>query len=277
MVIDFAIIGAQKAGTTSLKSYLAQLDGVVTHPDRECPYFLAKEYREEPLKDRFPEPGEGDRILMKHVGLMDNPAAMERLKAHSPGVRVILLVREPVARAISAHRYAVRRGWEDRGELLNCLGSPNRIAGSYIDRGRYELWIPRVEAIFGAEHLYVDSLERLQAQPRLVMRLLCEWMGLVYEELDFKIRHNTAREARSQVINRILQAPFPLRRRLSRLVPPVTRSRLRGWMQRLNERKPVRAPAADSLLEQSLRKEFSGTYLFMRERYPELMKSWRTE
>lgn len=44
--IDALIIGAQKAGTTSLKNYLAQHDMIKTHEVIEFPYFKdIEEYR----------------------------------------------------------------------------------------------------------------------------------------------------------------------------------------------------------------------------------------
>ena len=76
--------------------------------------------------------------------MMYSREALARLKAHNPSVQVVLVLREPVARAHSEFWYAKRRGREPAESFAAAL---DRIAAqpvddarahdAYLARGRY--------------------------------------------------------------------------------------------------------------------------------------------
>jgi hypothetical protein len=41
-IVDIAIVGFQKAGTTSILKYLSQQEELVSHPQQEMTFFLSK-------------------------------------------------------------------------------------------------------------------------------------------------------------------------------------------------------------------------------------------
>src|SRR2546423_473254 len=120
--LDFLVIGAQKAGTTSLWRYLSDNARLALPPHKEAPFFS--------------EPSPGDfrgymRALFKEAPrgaktgtvtptyMVGGPSApvpviAERIRAAAPDVKLVALLRDPVERAHSAWRMLVRRGEERR-------------------------------------------------------------------------------------------------------------------------------------------------------------------
>ena len=107
------IIGAQKAGTTSLAAWLA------THPSiklsfRKELYFFNNStiYRQgvDYYKAFFPW-GKGFYIDAS-ANYFESPQAVNRIYQHLPSAKIILLLRNPIHRAYSHYQMAKRGGWE---------------------------------------------------------------------------------------------------------------------------------------------------------------------
>ncbi len=111
---DFIIIGAQKAGTASLYSYIIQHPQVIPASKREIHYFDMY-YKKgilwyqshfpsaSQLKDGAIITGESTPYYMFH------PHALKRLYRLLPDVKIIILLRDPIKRAISHYFHEVRR------------------------------------------------------------------------------------------------------------------------------------------------------------------------
>lgn len=112
----FLIIGAPKAGTTSLFRYLAQHPQVVEGRRKEVHYFDIRYSRGEAwYRSHFPTErqlaggritGEGSPYYLCH------PQAPRRMAALLPAARLIVLLRNPVERAISHYFHSVRNDRE---------------------------------------------------------------------------------------------------------------------------------------------------------------------
>jgi hypothetical protein len=101
---DFLIIGAQKCGTSSLFHYLRQ------HPDLSLPLlkeiqFFSLEYSMgwKWYKDQFPEKPFFKRRLTGEASpyYLFHPLVPVRVAKHLPGVKLIVMMRNPVDRAYS--------------------------------------------------------------------------------------------------------------------------------------------------------------------------------
>lgn len=115
--VDFLVIGAQKSGTTSLFHYLR------AHPRIHIPFVKEIGFFSNERKFR-----KGVQWYLKHfsdaephqiVGevspqYMAHPAAPGRIHSLFPDTRLIAVLRNPIDRAHSAYRMAVRRGGEKR-------------------------------------------------------------------------------------------------------------------------------------------------------------------
>lgn len=108
----------------------------------------------------------------------------ERLEDRlGPDVRAIVILRDPVERALSHHRLFRRLGWEDRSfdEALR-LG-PERVqrgwapTWDYLRYSEYERPLSEWREVFG-DRLAVVHFDDLTLRPDEVISELCAWLGL---------------------------------------------------------------------------------------------------
>jgi hypothetical protein len=207
--LNFLVIGAQKAGTTALFEYLR------THPDvymparKEEPFFHS-DYPTVPHKTwteymatvfgRAPANAAWGKVSPQYmVGSLFNageprgshnqrpPERLipERIYRVMPNVRLVAILREPVARAISAHRMEVvmfseRRNFDDAiGELLApeeliAARLSLRRRNTYVILGEYGRILQGYYDVFSREQILVLFTEELERDPERVMRRVFE-------------------------------------------------------------------------------------------------------
>jgi hypothetical protein len=191
---NFFIIGAQKAGTTSLYRYLDQHPQIYMSPLKE-PFFFDNEINSkgEVVQQRFGGPGrqraprfanlEEYRTLFRAVKgekaigeasplYIYAPGTAERIKRYVPEARLIALLRNPADRAYSAFLQAVRIGVEPLTDFARALrDEEDRIrdnwhyAFHYRDRGLYFEQLERYYRVFGRERVGVWLYEDLRDDP----------------------------------------------------------------------------------------------------------------
>jgi len=176
---DFLIIGTQRGGTSSLSSYLAQHPSVVRSLRKETEYFSRRYglgidwYRAHfPLRFRkVSGPWSGDGLLTFEAtpDYIFYPHAPERARRTIPHAKLIVLLRNPVDRAISHHRHMVRLGFETLPFEEAIAAEAERIAADVAALRRDPLHQPRALLRFSyiSRGLYAEQLERwMQAFPR---------------------------------------------------------------------------------------------------------------
>ena len=148
-VPGFLLIGAQKAGTTGLYEALATLPGVGTPSAKEVHYFDQKELR--PSSWYFAHFWGSQGLLWGEASpeYFDTPDVPIRVQALLPDVKLIVSLRDPVARAVSHYHHSVDFGYEHRtleeavaDELrLEAAGAwdstMDRMRFGYLARSRY--------------------------------------------------------------------------------------------------------------------------------------------
>lgn len=171
----FAIVGAQKAGSTDLAASLAQHPDVFLPADEvpffEDPFFAASDPAE---LTRALEPGRHLRHRgIKRPDYLGRPESPGHLAATVPDLRVLACLRDPVDRAVSAY------WWYVKNRMLPLLpvdvgltrlldgdlppGHPH--AGEVLDFGRYAHHLGRYLDRFPAEQVHVTLYEDLRAGP----------------------------------------------------------------------------------------------------------------
>jgi hypothetical protein len=190
---DFLIIGAQKAGTTALYSYLREHPAIAGPPWKEVSFFDRHFWRGDAwYRGHFP-----NRLYLRRMrsragvepmvgeaspSYVFHQLAPQRVAALVPDVRLIALVRNPIDRALSHYHHEVALGREQlrfedalaqedarlEGELERML-DPKYFSHAwwnftYLSRGRYAEQLERWLEIFPRERLLVvpseDLLER---------------------------------------------------------------------------------------------------------------------
>ena len=109
MAVDFVILGAQKAATSSLQAALRSLPGVYM-PEGESVFFEDPEYAER-LWEEFPRRELKAEINgIKRPDLLCRADLRGRVIRELPNAKFIAVLRNPIQRAVSAYYHLVRHG-----------------------------------------------------------------------------------------------------------------------------------------------------------------------
>lgn len=178
--LDFVIVGAQKAGSTHLGACLADHPEVFLCPD-EVPYFEDPFYLTTPaweLDRVFAKAQPGQRRGIHRPDYLARPECPARIKADAPDARILAVLRDPVARAVSAYCWYVQfgllpfapaevglarllAGWSDPGYPR---------AGEVIEYGFYVRYLRRYLEAFEPDRVLVLLSEEL-ADPAALARV----------------------------------------------------------------------------------------------------------
>jgi hypothetical protein len=191
-LVTFLIAGVQKGGTTALYDYLADSPDVALSRVKEVHFFddegqdwgrpdYAAYHAQFAPADGRPC-GEATPI---YVYWKDS---LERIRAYNPSMRLILTLREPVARAWSHWRMEYARGAE-REPFAWCIrqGRQRLFESepwgwhrefSYVERGFYGEQLERVFALFPREQVLVVRAEDLRADPAAALATVRRFLDL---------------------------------------------------------------------------------------------------
>lgn len=197
-MIDFAIIGAQKAGTTALWRYLEDNPRLRMPASKEAPFFVEPAYPADLrsyMRALFKDAPFGAKLgtvtPAYMVGVPGAPVNEVARRIHGvvPELRLIALLRDPVARARSAHGMLVRRGVERRtfaqavAEQLepSQLDRSRRVpeeTQSYVTAGEYGRILAAYRERFPQEQLHVELTSDLDRDPVGVVARICRFIGV---------------------------------------------------------------------------------------------------
>jgi hypothetical protein len=178
---DFLVIGAPKAGTTSLASWLRDHPDVFV-PMRKELHFFDRPRFDDPRWQRWyqrqfadcPEPVVGEAT----PSYLHTPVAAPRMASLVPDARLIALLRNPVDRAVSHYWYARSMNHESR-DLDDALFAGDDSPGlPYMGAGRYLDNIERLLEYFPREALLVRLFEDVTDAPATLFRDVCEFLGV---------------------------------------------------------------------------------------------------
>ena len=211
MLPGFIIVGAERCGTTSMFEVLRQHPAVFngTLPRKEVHYFDNKYGRglswyrcHFPLaaRARLAARGAGRPVAFEATAnYMFHPLAPERIHCDLPGVRLIVMVRDPVDRAYSAHAHQVGFGYETEPferalelEDSRLKGEAERIAAdpgyesfsfdhhTYRARGYYADQLDHLAAVFGRDRIHVIDSGDFFADPGPCYDQVLDFLGLAH-------------------------------------------------------------------------------------------------
>ena len=192
---NLLVIGAMKAGTTSLHHYLEQHPDIFMSEVKEINYFTRDTFAKKPLEwytDQFRTDkrirGESSQNYTKcHNKYYQG--VPERIKAHIPEVKMIYLLRDPI------QRY--------RSHILeNAYGEPphdvayNIESGHYEKTGLYYYQLSHFLEYFSLDQIHVCTLEDLKKDRLGTMNQIFSFLGLsnVEEEERFEFVKNDSGE-----------------------------------------------------------------------------------
>ncbi len=272
----FLVIGAGKAGTTSLHHYLGQHPQIFMSPVKEPKFFALaghaldfngpgderiridttvtlEAYRK--LFERVHDEtaiGESSTLYLNHE---DAPDAIAR---HLPDVKLIAILRDPAARAYSAFQHLTRDGYEPLRDFDEALrAEPERKKNGwyyywwYRDRGYYHRDLRRYFDRFAPDQIRVYLHDELDRDPQGVLADIFRFLGVdAGFRPDVRVRHNVSGQARSARLQRVLRSQPSLRIVTKRVIPERWGHRLASSIQGMNlERPPLDVRTRARLVE----------------------------
>lgn len=229
-------VGAQRSGTTSMYRALAQHPALCKPVLHKGVHYFDTDYHRgaawyrghfavRPVAQRA-----AARLGVEPVAFesspyyMCHPLAPGRIARDLPGVRLLVLLRDPVERAYSAHSHELARGYETLPFEAALDAEPDRLAGederlaadgaarshshqhhAYVARGEYVTYLERLEALVGRERLHVvDSSEFFTAPEEVfagVLRFLRlpEHPGVRFEQHNARHRSSLPAHLRTRL------------------------------------------------------------------------------
>jgi len=195
--LDFVVIGAQKGGTTTLFEHLRGHPDLCLPVDKEAPFFNRPELYsrgvEHLFTTYFPQPLPAGRLLGTVTPqYMCIAGCASRLADAFPACRLVALLRDPVDRAYSHYRMAVRRGQETRSfddAIAAMLSGPAAIAAAqestalgetYVAWGEYGRVLGYYLERFERDHVLIILTDDLERDPAGVITSTLEFLGVAF-------------------------------------------------------------------------------------------------
>ncbi len=203
------IMGGQRCGTTSMYKALVQQPSIFRPVWRKGVHYfdVSFEHDLDWYRGHFPLQAQLDRSSRRHETralcfesspyYLFHPLAADRIAESLPGVQVLVLVRDPVERAYSAHAHELARGFEDLAFEEALAAEPGRLDGeeerlradpgyqsiahrhqAYRQRGEYAPQLARLGTLFGRERVKVVDSHRFFETPQVVYADILDWLGV---------------------------------------------------------------------------------------------------
>ncbi len=201
---DFMIIGTQKGGTTSLYYYLAQHPQIMPSLIKEIDFWSTKFERGiDWYLAHFPPILEGQQILTGEAtpSYFDDRNVAERLFQVFPNMKLILLLRNPVDRAISHYYQWVSMNWEfrsldvaiasDLAARESCGNDYWNQPNSYIARGVYVEFLKKWLSVFPRQQVLILSSEKFYENPAETVQQVFQFLGLPNNKLPAYQKYNS--------------------------------------------------------------------------------------
>ena len=272
---NFLILGAAKAGTTSLHYYLDQHPEIYMSKVKE-PRFFALE-GETP---NFQNPDNlinrtsiteleeyqqlfADVSTEKAIGetsplYLYSAKAVERIKYYIPQAKLIVVLRNPVERAYSCYTHLVREGYESLSFEAGLATESERIANNwahlwhYRQAGYYYQQVKRYFDCFAPEQIQVYLYEDLNQDSVALVQNVCRFLEVADDFVPDLTRQNVSGIPKYKALHHLVNRGNSIRKALKRVLPQQLRStvaqNIREW--NLQAKPPLTATVAHKLKQQ---------------------------
>ena len=277
----FFVLGAMKAGTTSLADYLAQHPDILLSKPKETRFFETEEYNngiEHYLRKYYPE-WRGESVIGE--ASPDNlylPYVPGRIRDNFPDVRLICILRNPVDRAyshwrmfylgglealsfedaISAELEGIKAGgglyfggeegarrWNERMRVSKKVG--RGMSKNYVDSGFYARQIKIYLELFPESRMKVVFFDDLVKNPQSVVSGLWDFLGV---DPSVKLKDDAPRNPtyKSRIVY-FLAKKIGFATKLNLIMPVSIKVRLAGIFAKIGKEQSMSAETRRKLIE----------------------------
>jgi hypothetical protein len=203
LLVNIQILGVQKAGTSALAQFLSEHPDICLVANKEAHVFDQPNYAEQPCVTEFAAKRYAKK-LVHYAGeqyicdatpiTLFNPTYLRRCVEYNPNAKFIVVLRNPIDRAISHYSMSKARGREKRNILMSFLlesirlkkesqdsdwpsGSPWRDQ-SYLKRGEYTSQLHRLNLLVPNSQVLVIRQEDLLNQHNKTLQDVFTFLNL---------------------------------------------------------------------------------------------------
>lgn len=240
---NFFIVGAMKAGTTSLYQHLRIHPDIFMSPVKEPRYFSPDCWDRSPgrLKSRRcqvyqsqstaswkhsvtitewndylrlfePAQGQGKKAIGEATPhYLQSPMAPESISRQIPDARIIAILRNPLDRARSHHRMEAAIGntihpfMADMRRELDQMRQGRRPQLGLVQHSLYSVGLKRYYDLFGTERIRCYTFDDFTNRQSHVVQDICKFLEVESEEPCGTVATNRSRAARFKRLNYVLQ------------------------------------------------------------------------
>ncbi len=281
MLPNLIIIGAPKAGTTSLHLYLgAHPDVWMAEPEgsplNEMRYFWQSDWRERRawyeshFETALPVRGEATPAYSAYPHRRDVP---ERIHELVPDARLIYLVRDPIDRVLS--HWVQRRADYDRTPFERYMRDYEQPDNPIVCPSRYWTQIQQYLPFFDRTQMLIVDQHDLKERRRETMREVFRFVG-VDETFESPVFHEelNAHNAKQAPRGLALAVWKPILWPASRAVPRRVRELIRAPANRMLIGPPPQSPALSPEMRERLVEHFRPEVEELREFTGKPFASW---
>lgn len=210
---NFLILGAPKAGTTSLYQYLSQHPQVFMSAHKEPKFFAfeacdlnftgpdraRKQIQDTTVVDidsyqKLFASSQGQKAIGEASPIyLHNEQAAARIQYYLSDAKFIVILRNPVERAYSDWKHNFQQGFETLNDFRTALEAWDRRAQTrsipylnYIEKGYYAKHLKRYQKYFSKDQFAIFLFEELQNSPEKLLKSIFDFL-----KIDNSVKINT--------------------------------------------------------------------------------------
>jgi hypothetical protein len=261
-LVDFFLVGAAKAGTTSLYKILDSHPQVFMSEPKEPNFFTSEDLRQHGYLSRvrsvssladydrlFAMAAPGQVLGEASVSYLAYRGTARKIFNYNPAARIIISLRDPVMRALSHHAMDQRLGY-CRHSLEEIFRSPADYPVhffQYFDNGLYFSRVREYMEIFPASHIHVIMFPLLASNQQMCATQLLSFLGVDQTYLPVAAVKENAHRVPKNRFYRFLYQNESFRVWIKRVLSPKFLDRVQNSIFSAAEKTPV-----DELLLQDM-------------------------
>ena len=219
MKVDFFIVGAPKAGTTSLYHYLNEHPQIEMSLQKEPDYFSDKEIQIQGLyysKNRIDTEEKYNGLFNTQkkdvifgegsVSYLFYPTVAQDIKVYNPMAKIIIMLRNPIDRAFSHYLMDYRLGlvsdsFEDIINKKSKHKNAHLFYQQYIKVGEYAAQLKRYCDIFDKKNILLIDYENFKSDVTGTVNSAYSFLNISAEfSVDINKKHNTFTMPKNKLI-----------------------------------------------------------------------------
>ena len=218
---NFFIVGAGKAGTTSLYEYLKNIDGIYMSPEKEPNYFSVSIdpsiLLSKPIRDKkkylslFRNVTDETAIGEASPTYLWDPKTPKLIYDLIPDAKFIMILRNPIERAYSHYLFLLSLGSESSDfstAIKKSLRFRNDYRGRIIELGRYGEQLSRYLDIFRKEQIKILIFEEFFKNPRIYLKDVIQFLGVYYDmdKINIENQYNPFSIPKNKMAKNMMQS-----------------------------------------------------------------------